>query len=207
MAAVDAVGPAHGWAECSDDLSSIAQWAEGRKQELAQWATDLRAVQSPPLVTRLLVEGPTPNAGGAEHAVIVPMVESLRRAAMERLDAEATAARAEASATVAVAMQAATALVLSVGDELRSMRRATVGALRVSASLPEHPLAAMPAAGQWQELEALRPTGLPDADAEVFGPEVDLRDAAQVYDLFWREAASDRPVVERLRRWVQRPQP
>lgn len=112
------------------------------------------------------------------------MVETVLRAAMERLDAEAAAARAEANAVVSAAVQRSADLVL----RFQSGRAA---ALRVEA----------PAA---TVIDLDRTSQVDPAD-EALGPEVSTNEEAQVYDLFWSEIPSDQPLRERLRRWAQRP--
>jgi hypothetical protein len=121
-----------------------------------------------------------PHPGGhLGSAEIVPMVETVLRAAMERLDAEAAAAHAEASAAVAAAVRRSADLVLaSANGRLRSRD---------------------------DDLVLVGPSRLPEPADDQLGPEVSTRTQAQVYDLFWSEIPADQPIRERLRRWAQRP--
>ncbi|MGH9273319.1 MAG: hypothetical protein ACRDZU_01625 [Acidimicrobiales bacterium] len=120
---------------------------------------------------------------GLDEEDVVPMVESVLRAAMDRLDAEAAAARADASAAVHAAVQRSADLVLSLQSSHRATARASepVGAVAV---------------GQ---------TSVPEPADGAPGRAVVGRDEAQVYDLFWSEIPADQPIRERLRRWAQRP--
>lgn len=136
-------------------------------------------------MSALDVEPPRSTRGlGSED--IVPIVESVLRAAMDRLDAEAAAARAEANAVVSAAVQRSADLVL---------------ATRASRA-PAAPCVEEPAVDVVIDLGR---TTLPDPPPEALGPEVGMGDEAQVYDLFWSEIPADQPIRERLRRWAQRP--
>ncbi len=113
---------------------------------------------------------------------IVPMVENVLRAAMGRLDAEAAEAHAEASLVIAAAARRSTDLVLAYA----------VG----SAAAATEPPASVPGPLAME---------LPEPGLDVLGPEVAVRNAAQVFELFWADIPVEEPIGERLRRWAQRP--
>lgn len=112
-----------------------------------------------------------------------PLVESVVRGAMNRLDAEAAAAHAESSSVVSAAVQRSAHLILSF-----DAGRATAPQ-RHEQLAPAAPVDLLP----------------PEPVEDPLGPEVSLHNAAQVYDLFWADIPSDQPIRERLRRWAQRP--
>ena len=98
-------------------------------------------------------------------------------AAMARFDAEVGAARAEAAAAVAGVMR-------RVADG-RALDRPAV-----ATGCPE------------PDLDERCGT---EASEYVFGPESEeLREPAQVFEMFWADATNDRAVIGRLRHWVQR---
>ena len=108
---------------------------------------------------------------------LAPLVETMLIAAMARFDAEVGAARAEAAAAVAGVMR-------RVADG-RALDRPAV-----ATGCPEPDLNERCAT---------------EASEHVFGPESEeLREPAQVFEMFWADATHDRAVIGRLRRWVQR---
>ena len=140
------------------------------------------ALDTVPGVDTICVEALDPRLA-LRSEEITPLVESVIRVAMDRLDAEAAAAHAEAAAAVAAAVQRSTDLILAFDA--------------CGTTTPHHYEGRTPA-----ELDHPH---LPEGVEDPLGPEVSAHDAAQVYDLFWADIPADQPVRERLRRWAQRP--
>ena len=178
MPALDAAHRGLGPTPREDAIPSLAQWAEEHKAALRRVVIELDSLRPRPVeAVEVAALDASLHHGHRAASELTPIVDTMLSAAMARLEAEVEAARAEADAAVAVVM-----------------RRVAEGRVRV------RPV-----------VVADRPT--PDFDGRdgaeasehVFGPErEDLREPAQVYEMFWADATHDRAVLGRLRRWVQR---
>ncbi len=185
----------------------LARWVEETRAELTRVEAELRSLPSGLASSRSTAEVPTRRQALASSS-ITPMVKIMLDAAMERLDAEAAAARDEAEAVVTAAMQKATALLRSVGADRSTIERATtpVGPALTSRPAPARPEPLPSVVDPWRDLSTGDPGRELDfgvLDLGVLDLVDDRRNPAQVYAAFWGEALVDRPVRERVRRWMQ----
>ncbi|MEQ1786148.1 MAG: hypothetical protein ABL966_03775 [Acidimicrobiales bacterium] len=193
MGGLDAVRTAPSDAAWCDDSTRLTRWAESTRTELERVAQELRALQTLPS---------TPSAPPDRLATsaIGPLVATLRREALERLDAEADRARAATDAVVAGAMQQATVLLRSVGADRPTIERAT--ASPIESERPYRPAHLRPAeSGLDLRAEPAAPVAAPVLD--LIAPDRGAREGEQAFAEFWGDVLVDRPMRDRLRRWVR----
>ena len=197
---------------CDEAALPRAAWADAKRAEMAKLVAELRSIQAKRDGSSR--DDQFVDAEGITPSSIVPMLETMLAAAMERIDAQAAEARTRTDAVVAEAVVQADELQRSVVEVQAVLRWDPDGPPQPRpVPRPRH-LKIEPDQSEPQAWDDLEPPDEIDAwdelDADPLDPRldalgkvVDLRDADVVHDAFWRDVLADPPVRERLRRWVQ----
>jgi hypothetical protein len=197
MGALEVVHPADRVA-CEDAVVPWAAWVDAKRDEMARLAAELRSIQA--TSHERLGHDPIDRVDASPS--IVPMLEAMLVAAMERIDAQAAAAHARTDAVVAEAVLRSEELQRSVDTTRAALRRELEGPAARREESPDRHASIESDPGPLEDWDALDVAFL-DPRLDALGSVVDLRDPAHVHDAFWRDVLAEAPVRERLRRWVQ----
>lgn len=167
------------------DVTRLEQWAEACRGELLALAARRRE-----LAEELAAVGATTDADTGQIPAEFPaLVDALLETTMRQLEGLVETARAEAEARILDAAREAAAMIAATGADARE------ALCRIAPAMPPHTTPRRPRNAEelWRQLIAP-----PDPP---LGPDVASRVDAQVYDMFWSDAAqSVGSVRERLRR-------
>jgi hypothetical protein len=194
MGATDLSLPTRVRAIHPDDVAVVEAWAAEQRAELLL----LRAEARRAVVDAEVAEAALATADGGCPPELATAIDAMMSAAMERLDYEVRSAQQQSAHSVDAVMSRCYQLLVEAGaaptvDSSASWRE-TVRSYRL-----RRPRSAAELWGEMVRGEArVLASGLTDPDALPGEPAVN--DGEDAFELFWRDAQSQRPLLGALRR-------